>query len=361
MSTAPNKPLPCLQEALQLLSKSSTYLRGGAILYLGVSMQASGQYAAAERMLLEHHERYDDKRDGFALRVCMSLCFIYMAEGRLEQVRQVAHDMLSQAKPRGLATMQSWAHYFLGLVHYQWNDLEAAETHFTAVLARRYAANMAVVRSGMHLLALVHQVRGHDEEAGRVLDLISELDLDHQGREDVATRAMRAWLQLLQGDLAAAARWADAFAAPVPDQPLLWPANPHIVKARILLARHSEADLATACEVLNELHAIAVRTHNTRAEIEILAMHALATNLQGHYDQAQTLLRRAVNLSRPGGFVRVFVDLGPQMKAMLVRLAQHGVPVPQASSRTAFHRTLQPPCVHCIISAAMRSPTWSSP
>ena len=316
-----------LQAALQLLPKSSTYLRGGAILYLGVSMQASGQYAAAERMLLEHHEHYDDKRDGFALRVCLSLCFIYVAEGSLEQVRQVANDMLSQAKPRGSATMQSWAHYFLGLVHYQWNDLEAAETHFTAVLGRRYAANMAVVRSGMHLLALVHQVRGHDEKADRVLDLLYELDLDHQGREDVATRAMRAKLQLLQGDLAAAARWADAYTAPVPDQPILWPANPYIIKARILLTGRSEADLAAACGMLSELHEIAIRTHNTRAEIEILAIHALATNLQGHYDQAQTLLRRAVNLSQPGGFVRVFVDLGPQMKAMLVRLAQHGIPV----------------------------------
>ena len=323
----PEQAIAMLQEALQLLPQSSTYLRGGAILYLGVSMQANGQSAAAERKLLELHDRYDDKRDGFALRICLSLCFIYLAEGRLEQVRQVAHDLLSQAKPRGLATMQSWAHYFLGLVYYHWNDLEPAETHFSAVLDRRYAANMVVVRNGMHLLALVHQIRGHDQEADRVLDLMCELDLDLQGREDVATRAMRAWLLLMQGDLAAAARWADAFTAPVPDQPLLWPVNPYIIKARILLTRRSEADLAAACEMLSELHAIAIRTHNIRAEIEILAMHALATNLQGRYDQAQTLLRRAVNLAEPGGFVRVFVDLGPQLKAMLLRLAQHGVPV----------------------------------
>ncbi len=161
----------------------------------------------------------------------------------------------------------------------------------------------------------------------RVLDLMYELDLDLQGREDVATRAVRAWLLLMQGDLAAAARWADAFAAPVPDQPLLWAVNPYIIKAHILLTRGSEADLVAACQVLSALHAIALRTHNIRAEIEILAMHALAVNLQGRYDQAQTLLRRAVTLAEPGGFVRVFVALGPQLKTMLLRLAQHGVPV----------------------------------
>jgi LuxR family maltose regulon positive regulatory protein len=194
----------------------------------------------------------------------------------------------------------------------------------------------------MHLLALVHQVRGHDEKADRVLDLLRELDLDHQGREDVATRAMRAKLQLLQGDLAAAARWADAYTAPVPDQPIRWPATPYIIKARIMLARQSEADLATACGMLSDLHAIAMRTHNVRAEIEVLPMLALATNLQGHYDQAQMLLRRAVNLSQPGGFVRVFVDLGPQMKAMLVRLAQHGMAV-QTIIATFPHTAPVPP------------------
>ena len=154
-----------------------------------------------------------------------------------------------------------------------------------------------------------------------------ELDLDLQGREDVATRACgpgccscRATSQLQR-------------AGPTPS-PHRFRINRcfgrsilYIIKAHILLTRRSEADLAAACEVLSELHAIAIRTHNIRAEIEILAMHALATNLQGRYDQAQTLLRRAVNLAEPGGFVRVFVDLGPQLKAMLLRLAQHGVPV----------------------------------
>ena len=323
----PEQAIAMLQEALQWLAQSSTYLRGGAILYLGVSMQANGQSAAAERKLLELHDIYDDKRDGFALRICLSLCFIYLAEGRLEQVRQVAHDLLSQAKPRGLATMQSWAHYFLGLVYYHWNDLVPAATHFSAVFDRRYAANMVVVRNGIAMLSLVHQIQGHDQEASRVFELMCELDLDLQGREDVATRAMRAWLLLMQGDLAAAARWADAFTAPVPDQPLLWPVNLYIIKAHILLTRGSEADLVAACHVLSELHAIAIRTHNIRAEIEVLAMHALAVNLQGHYDQAQTLLRRAVTLAGPGGFVRVFVALGPHLKAMLLRLAQRGVPV----------------------------------
>lgn len=315
-----------LQEALLLLPKSWTYIRGGAIMYLGVSMQAFGLSAAAERMLLDQYEDYDDKRDSYSLRLCMSLCFVHMAEGNLEQLHQVARDMLSQCEATGLATMQSWAHHFLGLVHYQWNELETAATHFAAVLDRRHLANMAVVRNSLNYLILLYQVGGHEHEAARVLDLIRELDLDQQGHEDVATSAMRAWLRLLQGDLAAAARWADAYTMPVPDLPLLWLGNPHIIKARILLARHDEAGLTAAWKILDELHAIAVRTHNTRAKIEFLAMKALAKSKDDHY-AAQTLLREAVNLARSGGFVRVFVDLGPRMQSMLQELVRHDVHV----------------------------------
>jgi LuxR family maltose regulon positive regulatory protein len=316
-----------LQSALDLLPPTAAYLRGGAVLYLGVSLQASGNFAAAERLLLEQHALYPHKRDGFALRLCLSLCFCYQAEGRLEQIRQVALDMLAQAQDSGLATLQCWAHYFLGLVHYQWNDLTAAQTHFDAVMARRYLANMAAVRAGMSHLALLHQVRGSSDEARRVLEVMAAIDLEHQGREDETTHAMRAWLADLRGDREAAERWANAFTAPPPDAPLLWLANPHVIKARLLLAQGGEANLKEAAASLDKLLAIAAATYNVRAEIELLALRAAVLHGSGHYDAAVASLRRAVMLAQPGGFVRVFVDTGPQLRPLLVRLSQHGLAV----------------------------------
>ena len=44
---------------------------------------------------------------------------------------------------------------------------------------------------------------------------------------------------------------------------------------------------------------------------------------QGAADGLATL-QKAVELARPGGFVRVFVDLGPPMQTMLLRLAAQG-------------------------------------
>lgn len=357
-----NQPALAIERLTSILLRipdAWTYVRGGAMLYLGVSMQANGQAIEVERLLIEQHEQHSHKADGFALRLQMALCFIYTAAGNFDQTRQTAHEMLRHAASLPLATMQSWAHYFLGLVCYQWNDLASAEHHFAAILERRHRAVMIAVRDGLAQLALTQQIRGAAAEAWRTLDLLSDLEIDQSGREEVGTRSMRALLLMLQGDLAGASRWADAFVEPVPDQPLLWVANPHMVKARILIARQAAAkretastqrrsvtapqrssslstagasddmttDLESARTILDALYAIAERTYNARFKIEIQAMRALLLDLQGDPTAAESALRQAVDLARPGGFVRVFLDLGPAMQSLLERLAQQGVAV----------------------------------
>ena len=104
---------------------------------------------------------------------------------------------------------------------------------------------------------------------------------------------------------------------------ILWLEEPRVTRARVLLARGKEADLQLALQILDALEDITNRTHNTRYKIEILALRALALDAQGETSQADAELKQAVDLAQPGGFIRVFVDLGPPMQAMLRRLAKH--------------------------------------
>ena len=61
-------------------------------------------------------------------------------------------------------------------------------------------------------------------------------------------------------------------------------------------------------------------THNTRFLIEVLALQALLNEAQGQFQTALAALEQALTLAQPGGFIRLFVDLGPPLARLLARL-----------------------------------------
>ena len=91
------------QEALALLPPSWTFVRGGAMFYLGLSMQANGQVQEAERLLLDEYESYSDKTDIYALILLQTLGFIYLWTGQLEKARQIGQVLIQGATRSGIS------------------------------------------------------------------------------------------------------------------------------------------------------------------------------------------------------------------------------------------------------------------
>jgi LuxR family maltose regulon positive regulatory protein len=222
--------------------------------------------------------------------------------------------------------MGSAGDWFLGIVAYQMNELDAATQYFTQIVENRFAAQITTYRDAVAGLALIHQIRGESSEAWNRVESISQYDLEQRGSEETRTRSLRARIYLLQGDLEGAGRWVDTLTGPPPDQPLLWLEEPQVTRARVLVARGAPSDLSLALEIVDKLDEIAERTHNTRYKIEVLALRALALDAQGQTSQADAVLKQAVDMARLGGFIRVFVDLGTPMQAMLHRLEQQDHP-----------------------------------
>ena len=186
---------------------------------------------------------------------------------------------------------------------------------------------------------MIHQIKGESPEAREMVESISQFDIEQRGNEDMRTRSLRARLQLLQGDLEGASNWANTFTGLPPDQLILWLEEPQVTRARILVSRGTEADLSLGLQILDVLDEITERTHHTWYKIEILALRALALDRQGETSRAETDLKQALDLARPGGFIRIFIDLGKPMQEMLQRLAKQdhcrgdGTPYPGSISR----------------------------
>jgi LuxR family maltose regulon positive regulatory protein len=223
--------------------------------------------------------------------------------------------------------MRNLGDWYLGLVCYQRNELEEAAQYFTQIVENRFTAQITTYRDAVACLALIHQIQGKSAEAWQMLESISQYDLEQRGSEETRTRSLRARIYLLQGDLEGAGRWVDTFTDPPQDQPLLWLEEPQVTRVRILVARGTDSDLRLALEIVNKLDEIADRTHNVRYKIEILALRALALDAEGQTSEADAVLKQALDLARPGSFIRVFADLGKPMQAMLHRLEKQDHPV----------------------------------
>jgi LuxR family maltose regulon positive regulatory protein len=137
-------------------------------------------------------------------------------------------------------------------------------------------------------------------------------------------RAFQAWLVLRQGGLAEAQRWAESVDPRTPLVPLTSFVFAPIVLAQVLIRQGTPTCLADASELLSRLAAFAESQHSTHRLVEVYALQALLYSKQGDEAAALRVLTKAVSQAQPGGLVRVFVDLGPDLGELLAPLRMEG-------------------------------------
>jgi LuxR family maltose regulon positive regulatory protein len=129
---------------------------------------------------------------------------------------------------------------------------------------------------------------------------------------------------IAQGNLSAAWGWAREHGVTAADELSYLHEFEHTTLARLLLAQgtRDRADdrIAAAIELTERLLAAADDGGRKGSAIDILVVQALARHARDEVTGALDSLARAVALAEPEGYVRVFLDEGPPMTALL-RLA----------------------------------------
>ena len=287
----PDHAITLCQESLTLLPQAWTLRGGAALLYEALAMWTRGDDDAVWRFLTEGYESLENKTDNVALRYLLALCFTRYQAGQLEHLQQTALVLREQAHRGPLAYLRHWAQYFLGVVHYERSELEKAGAPLSYLVEHQHTIFMAVLHDAFALMAVVAQAQGAPEGALQLSRQLSESDIERFGDENDVSRSLRARLQLLEGDLEKAGRWADTFTQPLPDRPLLWIEKPHLTRARILIARNRDDDTTIALGVLDAVLDLARRTHSTPAMIEALTLRALALDAMSRQDEGLDALR----------------------------------------------------------------------
>ena len=259
-------------------------------------------------------------------RVRSSACFVYWIAADLPNLIQTAKYILKAAQTNHLSETTGRMNVYAGSGYYQQNNLAEAEQHFSAVVEQRYVSHPTSFAQSAIGLAMTYQAQGKADKASQTFDSAVQFCLEMGYVNLLSTiKAFQTELALLQGEIGKAGDWAMQVDPSLPLQIMPYFFDQQMTLAKVLLAQNTTASLQQAAEALTRLYKFVTATHNTRFLIEVLALQAMLYDAQGDEQAAFKALTQSVLLAQPGGFIRMFVDLGPRMANLLNRLRSHGV------------------------------------
>lgn len=311
------------ERAIGLLTRAPHRYQGFALVVHGIALQANGQIGEAIALTetMRRDERFRSSRWPAA-----NWTRQYIDWAQLDLPALYRHGRALQADgERGeMVGVAALGDYAMGVAHYGRNELDAAADRFTAVLAHPYEIRSEVFLHSCFGLALAHFERGWLAEAEDVAELSATYAWRMELNDDVPlVEALEAELSLRQGRIGRAMSWADRF-DPFPSRRTYMFYHPVATFVKVLLADGSEAAGQRADNVLAARIEFSERTHERPVLVQLLGLQAIRCTARGDDDRARASLARAVELTTPGGAVRLLADLGPGLAGPLARLDVHG-------------------------------------
>jgi LuxR family transcriptional regulator, maltose regulon positive regulatory protein len=329
------------RHALDLAGSEDHFIRGAGGGYLGLAAWASGNVAEALSTFsdavrsLHAAGNFVDELD-----TTVVLADMWVASGRPSRARRLYEQALQTAAAGG-APYRATADLHVGLAELdrELDDLPSAEAHLESA---RVLGERASITENRHrwyvVMAQVRSAGGDYDTATSLLDQAETLYRPGFYPDVRPIDALKARIQIAAGDLSSAAGWAEDRAISVDDQPDYLREYEHLTLARLLLAQHradqhfhgaaSASHVAAVSGLLDRLHAAAVEAGRDGSALEIRVMQALAHHACGDLPEALAALGGSFAATpEPDGYVRLYLDEGASMRALLQDAA---VAYPQA-------------------------------
>lgn len=312
--------LACFRNALEIMPEQWYVLRSYCWIYGALTLQMMGDFSGAYEWI-ERARREDlTAADGPRVRNAFAEAFVHRVSANLTGLKDVAEFMLRNIPERDYWETTGWSNHLLASIHYERNDLDSALRHAQEVFQNRDHHPAANVDNNI-ILVKIHQARGKPNEALEMLK--TSLDYATEQRSPTFTllaQSFQVELAVMQGRAQEVIQWAEQAYANLRLAPMHTFYMPELTIPKVLLAVGTPGGRTMAAECLQRIHEHAESTHNVRVLIEVLALEALLHAANNDEKAALETLEKSLALARPGGYIRIYVDLGPDMADLLRRM-----------------------------------------
>jgi LuxR family maltose regulon positive regulatory protein len=328
------------RQALDLLPAGDWFWRGAAAALLGIASWRSGDLEAAHRAVADGMAS-TQMASGVSATTSFTflLADIRLAQGRLRDAMRTCQQGLRLVAEQGDPLTQGAAelHVILSEVTLEQDELEAAAQH---LLRSKELGEVVTLQEARHRWTIAkarfEAALGNLDLALDLLDQAERLAAGGPTPEYRPIGALKARVWIRQGNVAAALEWGRAQDLSLDDELSYGREFEHITLAMAHLAGHTTVagapSVRAVIDFLERLLAAAEAGGRLGNASEILALHALAHEMQGDRSLALASLARALALAEAEGAIRLFVDQGPPMARLLAQAAARGI-APDATAR----------------------------
>jgi LuxR family maltose regulon positive regulatory protein len=316
------------EQALQLMPAERRFLRSLLIGLLSLNYFWTGDFEAA-RPALEEAARISAEVGNLFNQVLAvtHLAEVYIMQARLSealayynQALELAVDDQGRRQPiAGMALLSKAA------LLYELNELDEAERYVEEgiILTRQWGE--AGMFDGYINRARIACARGDIDAAEKTLEEAKNLAsrFDVMRSDDLLVDIFRVRVWIAGGKLDNAAAWAQdrgPVCIEADDIPFLTPfirTYEAETLVRLYLAR---GEYECALETTDRCLALSQKSGWTALVADFQMLRSLALDGLGHSEEALDTLTQALPLAERGGFVRLFLDMGPPMARLLARL-----------------------------------------
>jgi LuxR family maltose regulon positive regulatory protein len=317
------------QRVLDLLPADDHLNRGGVAGFLGLAAWTSGDLEAAHHAFAEgmtHLQMAGNIAD--AIGGAITLADIRIAQGRLREAMRTYEQALQLAMaqhPEGARPIvRGTADMYVGMseLHHERNDLHAATR--CLLKSKDLGEHTGFPQNRYRWCVAMARIREAQGDLDGALELLDEAERRYVSAfspnvRPIAALKTRVWLA--QGRLGEALGWVRDQGLSVDDDLSYLREFEHITLARVFLAQQS---ILEAIRLLERLLHAAEAGERMGQVIEILVLLSLAHQMQRDIPAALVPLARALTLAEPEGYIRMFVDEGSLMAALLTRMKDEG-------------------------------------
>jgi LuxR family maltose regulon positive regulatory protein len=308
------------REALDCLGERDAFFRDLTLNLLGQALEMRGEVAAAADV---YRDAFLSRRKAGgqlgALVLLTNLAFTLNELGQRREAVALCRQAVEEGRSRpgrGLPVAEG-AYLAWSLLSYEANSLEEAERQVLRALDLCERANVTDgILWGKHILAQVRLASGRIDET---LEICREMRqraarLDLGPFKEAWFAALEAQVSLQQGDIATAARWAEAAKLSPADDPHHWSEAVYFTYVRLLLAQEQ---LEAARTLLATMERSAQQGGRNRKLITIYVQQALIERAMGREKKALARVGKGLRLAAPEAYRRAFLNEGQAIIALL--------------------------------------------